>query len=93
VEEGLQNAGDVEVAEGSVIHVLESRWNGGEAGMKTGRQYLLCLEYDPANDRYISVGMPYGVIPLDPEEPAAVGEADDADGVMEALRQYFDPQP
>ena len=93
VEEVLQNAGDAEVAEGSIIHVLESRPNGGEAGMKTGKQYLLCLEYDPANDRYYSVGMPYGVIPLDPEEAAAVGEADDADSVMEALRQYFDPQP
>ena len=93
VEEVLQNAGDAEVAEGSDIHMLESRPNGGETGMKTGKQYLLCLEYDPANDRYISVGMPYGVIPLDPEEPAAVGEADGADGVMEALRQYFYPHP
>ena len=93
VEEVLQNAGGIEVAEGCAIHVLESRWNGDEAGMKAGKQYLLCLEYDPANDRFIPVGMPYGVIPLDPEEPAAVGAAGDADAVMEALRQYFSPQP
>ena len=94
VQEVVQATDAAQAEAGSVIDVLEPDETDGYLKMKTGKQYLLFLDYDPACEAYEPVDPLCGKLPWDPEEPLfSDGETEQAEQVMGELRQRFLPEP
>ena len=94
VQEVVQCAAELPVEAGSAVDVLESGETDGYRKMETGKQYLLFLDYDPANDCYEPVSPLCGKLPTDPEEPLLSDGGDEqAERVLTELQRRFLPDP
>ena len=102
VEEVFKNLSNPSISEGSEIDILESQWTdeeneivhhtGGYLKMQLGKQYLLLLGYNPSVNNYYPLGLLYGKIPIDPEEPLFLAEGyEQVKETIAVLRQRYCP--